>query len=79
MNKKTEDEPSKASAVELEEKDLDTVQGGADLDHVGNYNFKVEIAGVKPRLTTEEAGLRAGLRATNKLGIRATPGTKLRK
>ena len=79
MTKTNEDKPTKASAVELEEKDLDTVQGGAGLDHVGNFNFKVEIDGLKPRLTTEEAGLRAGGRATNKLGVRAIKGTKIRK
>lgn len=36
MTKKTEDKPTKASAVELEEKDLDDVQGGAAYIKLGD-------------------------------------------
>lgn len=69
--------PTKAGAVELEESELDDVQGGASLDTTGNFNFKVEIEGVKPRLT--DAEIRA--RKDSQIGIRARTieGTKIRK
>ncbi|MBC2777067.1 hypothetical protein [Parasphingopyxis marina] len=79
MTKKTDDKVTKAGTVELEEKDLDSVQGGGTEELFGAYNFKVEIEGVKPRLTTDEVGIRAGIRATDRLGVRATKGTKIRK
>ncbi len=75
MTKKKDDKPTKASATELEEKELDDVQGGATLDHVGNFNYKVEIDGVKPRLTDNKLGVRA----RDTFGVRAIDGTKLRK
>lgn len=75
MAKKKDDKPTMAGAVELEEKDLDAIQGGAELDHVGNFNFKVEINGLKPRLTDEELSVRAKQGSS----VRSPEGTKLRK
>ena len=77
MTKDKKNQETRADAVELEEAELDNVTGGA-LDHVGQFNFKVEINGVKPRLT-EAAGIRATDGTKIRAGIRATDGTKIRK
>jgi len=52
---------SKADAVELEETELDDISGGPNRrahDHIGNFNFKVEVSGASEALKTPD-GMRA--------------------
>lgn len=58
---------TKADAVELEEADLDQVTGGAADSHDAYANQ--EVSHLKSSLTDAK-----GIRATKKVGIRATKG-----
>lgn len=78
MTKKTDDKPTKAGAVEIDEKDLDSVQGGLIANKADSFElteFTIKSENLSPRLTDNKLGVRKDAFSA----VRATDGTKLRK